>query len=152
MSLPNASLPRSEEATLIAIMRRDPEHAPIYHRRDINGDGIPETMCNWFARDFAADMSAPIPNARANDQIEWLRSTLGLLEGWKETNITGAKLAAGEGKVVLVGWFNPKGHPGHIAVMRNGLGEIAQAGRINFNKGTIEQGFGQLPVQFFIHP
>lgn len=152
MTIPLASLPRSEEALLLAVMRRDPEHAPLYHRRDLDGDGKPETMCNWFVRDVTADLSAPIPNMRANDMIEWLRGTLARLEGWKAGSLESAKVAAGEGKVVVVGWKNPAGATGHVALMINSKGEIAQAGRINFNRGTIAQGFGDLKVEFFIHP
>ncbi len=153
MSLVNASLPRSEEALMVAVMRRDPEHAPIYHRRDLTNDGIPETMCNWFARDVCADLSCPIPNARANDQLAWIGGTLGLLEGWKAGSFLSAKQAASEGKVVVVGWVNPvANHSGHIALMVDGEGHIAQAGRINFNKGTIDKGFGALKVSYYIHP
>lgn len=155
MTLPNASFPRSPEAILLAVMRRDPEHSPIYHRRDLNGDGKPETMCNWFARDYCGDMSAPIPNALARDQIDWLKSPLARLDGWVyPASLTQAKLAASEGKVVLVFWRNPNNkESSHIAVMIDGLGHIAQAGRVNFNKGTVGQGFGGVaPIEFAIHP
>jgi hypothetical protein len=132
-------------------MRRDPENNPFYHRRDLNGDGIPETMCNFFVRDTCNDMSAPIPNMRANDMICWLQSTLGHLEGWRQGSLQTAKVAAGRGEVVIVAWFNEKGHPGHVALMCDGEGNIAQAGRINFNKGSISKGFGELKVVFLIH-
>lgn len=150
--IPNASFPRSSEATRLAVLRRDPENAPFYHRRDLTGDGIPETMCNWFARDFCADMSCPIPNAKAGDQIKWLGSTLGHLDGWRKAGRIDAAAAAARGEVVLVTWLNPnEKQSSHIAVMVDGDGNIAQAGRTNFNKGTIVKGFGDLPVCFFIH-
>lgn len=154
LPLPNVSLPRSEEAIKLAVMRRDPENNPFYHKRDLNNDGKPETMCNWFARDYCGDMSAPIPNALARDQIDWLKSLLAKHAGWLyPVSHAQAKMAAGEGKVVLVFWRNPNDkESSHIAVMIDGLGHIAQAGRVNFNKGTIGQGFGDKNVEYAIHP
>lgn len=152
-SLPRAqSLPRSSELLIRAIMARDPEHNPFYFRRDLNGDGIPETMCNFLVRDLCGDLGAAIPNARANDMLAWIDSPLGRLEGWKRASFESAKLAAGRGEVVIVGWVNPKGHPGHVAIMRDEKGHIAQAGRQNFNSDTITKGFGGLPVVYFTHP
>ena len=66
-----------------------------------------------------------------------------------------AQRMADEGQLVLVGWVNPAG-PGHLAVVVPSLDEdgvfIAQAGRVNFTRGTVAQGFGGRVVTYFAHP
>lgn len=146
--------PRSPEAVADAVALVDPERNPHLQRRDITGDQVPETFCNWFVADVTALLECPVPRVRANDQILWLNAGNG---GWETVSPADAMERAGKGLPVLVGWFNPKGHPGHIALVRatptgqHGLW-IAQAGRSNFSLGTLFEGFGKhAPLSFFAH-
>lgn len=133
----------------------DDKH-PRYGRRDITGDEHPETFCNVFLRDFAAAMGAPIHGALANHQVMWLASDEARKRGWATVSEHAAHGCAEEGMVVVVGWYNRNGGPGHVAVVVPSLGEpgtwIAQAGKHCFSRGLLRAGFGDLPVTFFVHP
>jgi hypothetical protein len=146
--------PRSPEAVADAVALVDPERNPDLQRRDVTGDGVPETFCNIMIHDVTALLECPVPRVRANDQLKWLRAGNG---GWEKVTPAEALNRATKGLPVVVGWFNPKGHPGHIALVRatpagqHGLW-IAQAGRTNFSLGTLYEGFGShAPLDFFAH-
>ena len=126
-----------------------------YRPHDV--DGIPgdETFCNLFAQDVAEAMSVMVPrHMRANELVPWLGLD-GKAFDWEVVDAHTAQRMADEGQLVLVGWVNPSG-PGHIAVVVPALGEpglwIAQAGRTNFTRGLLEQGFGGRVVTYFGHP
>ena len=138
-----------------------------YARRDVTGDGQPETFCNLFAQDVAEAMSVLLPrNTRANQIIAWLEEQAAepSITGWEHVDEHTAQAMADQGQLVLVGWVNPTGGPGHIAVVVPSLAGhqfgtpesddvfIAQAGTTNFTRGLLESGFGSRAVSFFGHP
>lgn len=146
-----ACLPRSPEALQKTIDDIDPAGAPEYQRRDVTGDGIPETFCNKFVQEVCRRMGVVILESKANATIQWLDGAIGREQGWLECTFDFAKRAAARGELVIVAWENPKGDPGHVSVLRDVEGNHAQAGRTNTNKGSIESGFGTLPRRYFHH-
>ena len=126
-----------------------------YTPRDVTGDGINETWCNLFAQDVCEAMGVMLPrNTRANDLVRWLELDSKQWD-WEAVPAHVAQRMADEGQLALVVWHNPAG-PGHIAVLVPSLGEpdyfCAQAGRVNFTRGTVSQGFGCRVVSYFAHP
>ena len=136
-----------------------------YAKRDVTGDGIDETFCNLLVQDVCEAMGVTVPrNTRANALVQWLASPAAAAFDWEvlslatEAEADAAHVAqrmADEGQLVLAGWVNPSG-PGHIAVVIPSLDEpgvwIAQAGRTNFTRGTLQTGFGGRAVTYFAHP
>jgi hypothetical protein len=132
--------------------------SPRYRRDQQNKD---ETYCNIFVWDVTKAMGAEIPHwvdgqgrrtedgvgseLDANALIGWLE-TSGAAAGWQEIDAARAQEVANRGYPVVAAWVNPGGI-GHLAVVRPGeLSEtggpaIAQSGTVNFNRGTVEQGF-----------
>jgi len=129
------------------------------------------TYCNLFVGDVTARLGVPIPNQphttpngrwyRANDQYRWLLNE-GRDHHWYEVSGRVAQQYANRGYVAVAAWYNPKGHPGHIAMVRphawNGSysdhygPRIAQAGRHNYNSTTVRTGFeGASGVRYFVH-
>lgn len=135
-----------------------------YTPRDVDGRPGDETWCNLFAQDVCEAMGVMVPRQmRANQLVQWLAQDAAPFD-WEclslatESDRDAAHVAqamADEGQLALVGWVNPAG-PGHIAVVVPSLGEpglwIAQAGRINFTRAPLAQGFGGRVVTFFGHP
>lgn len=128
--------------------------------------GPRETWCNVFVTDVVAAMgiraprhwmtSAGIPAAigrgremRANELVGWFR-THGPTWGWMTTDRETAEKAAARGHLAVVGWRNPKGGPGHVAILL-GPDSIAQAGRQSFVRGRVSQGFGAAePLEWWV--
>lgn len=127
-----------------------------YVMRDVTGDGKLETFCNHFAHDVMRSMSVELPRMLANQMIDWLESEAGRRAGWSISNRVEAVARAELGYPGLVTYqtMDPSMH-GHIAVVVPspvfGEARIAQAGRENFNSGSVGRGFGTVPVQFWIH-
>lgn len=152
----NGDLRRSPAALLGVVSALFVDTAPRYKRRDITGDGAPETFCNVFVRDFCDAMGVRLPRPmRANDIISWLTEEH-LRGDWSTVDEAAAVAAADAGKVVIAGWYNRNGGSGHLAVVLPSLGEpgvhIAQAGVTNFSRGKLASGFGTKPVTFWAHP
>lgn len=129
---------------------------PRYQKRDITGDGKDETFCNAFLRDVLSALGCPVPwGLRANQLVEWLASPAGRERGWATVSEHAAHGLSNEGLVVVAGWFNRNGGPGHVALVIPAGEEpglfIAQAGAVNFARGPLSKGFGRLPVTFFAH-
>lgn len=150
----NVCLPRSREATLLAVRAVDPEHTPDLQP---GHGGRGWTHCNLAVERFAQLLQAPFPSGLlANDQVAWLEE---LRHGWMRCTPAEAQAAADAGHVVIVGWKNPDpGGHGHIAAVlpsqpgRAGIW-IAQAGSRNYNAAPVTAGFGGLgPLRFFSHP
>jgi hypothetical protein len=138
------------------------EKNPRYLR---NQQGREETYCNIFVWDVTRAMGAEIPHwvdqnsdplrfgegveLEVNEVILWLQ-TRGQTLGWVIVPPERAQELANQGYPVVATWLNPGGI-GHIAVVRPGqysssLGPaIAQAGRTNFNRGTVAEGFRRVP-------
>ncbi|MDP2271245.1 MAG: hypothetical protein Q8K32_10975 [Archangium sp.] len=148
----------SRSTTLLELIvnQHQVETAGRYARRDVTGDGIPETFCNVFARDCCRALGVPLPEGMtANQLVNWL-STVGRSRGWEQVELHVARAMVDEGQVVVPGWFNRNGGSGHIAIGKPTHGEagfhIAQAGRTNFARGLLARGFGDLQPTFFAHP
>lgn len=147
---------RSPEKLLEVIKTLDPEHNPKYQRRDVTGDGIPETFCNVLARDFCDGVQAYIPAMLANDLFDWLKrdSASEHRDGrWSEETPEEAMAAANLGRPVLAIAKIP-GH-GHVAIVVPKPGastpHIAQAGATNFIDKPVVWGFGYLRPSYFVH-
>ncbi len=135
---------------LEAVERVNPLSAK-YVRRDVTGDGIPESFCNIFIQDVADELAVPLPRKLANDLVLWLDSTDGQNLGWRRCDAVEARDAASAGAFTLATYRSSRGH-GHIAVCIPSDGpdlQIAQAGSINFLRAGIAHGFGSLPVRYF---
>jgi len=131
-----------------------------YARRDVTGDGVPETWCNLYAQDVAEALGVPLPrNTRANDLCDWLAAQSAVPgNGWETASAHVAQAMADAGGLALACWKNPTpGAPGHIAIVTPRLDpdepvHIAQAGRVNFLRAPLQAGFGALPVVYYVHP
>lgn len=133
------------------------------------------TYCNIFAWDVTKAMGAEIPHwvdangnsvapatpgsqeLRVNGMVEWLE-THGERNGWHPISAEEAQARANEGKPAVALWRNPNpGQPGHVGIVRPGEYDtdkgpaIAQAGMQNFNHGHVTDGFGNLPVVYYVH-
>lgn len=128
-----------------------------YAKRDLDGKPGDETLCNLHTVDYCEAMGVVLPRGkRANDLVLWLCS-LGLDFGWeKTTSAHVARAAVDEGLVVLVAWFNPHGHPGHIAPLQPSLGAeglwCSNVGAFNALRTPVSRAFGSLHVDYFVHP
>lgn len=156
------STPQNRSAARLALIVSGfrVETAERYKRRDVTGDGVPETFCNFFAADVCLAMGASIPPVKANAQHEWLTACAkgtGPAPGWEQTDAHTAQAMADQGCLAIASWANPipAGH-GHIAVLMPSLGEpgvwAAQAGAINFTRELLQRGFGSFTPDYFVHP
>ena len=151
----DACLPRSPDNLLDVVRGLKVETAEKYRKRDVTGDGKPETFCNLFLHDATVLLECPVPLMLANDQLTWLDAQ-GVKWGWGRVDLAEAQRRADNGCPVVVGWRNPAGH-GHIALAvptppgEDGL-HVAQAGSINFTQRPVGRGFGlATPVHFWAH-
>jgi len=141
-----ACLPRSPDTLRAVVGALDVERNEKYRKRDVTGDGKPETWCNLFVADASAALGVPVPALLANDMVAWLDGTPGAEAGWGRVTAHEAEVLAGQGHPVVVGWANPRGH-GHVAIAvptpegASGL-HVAQAGAINFSCRPVARGFG----------
>jgi len=132
-----------------------------YQRRDVTGDNVDETFCNFFAREALRGLGVDLPRLRANELAEYLHGPVALGHDWAWINVWVAKALAEAGFPVLALQRNPTG-PGHVALLmpprtdpERALNRvwIAQAGATNFAHGRLQQGFSpDRPVLFFGHP
>lgn len=158
IKIPTASLPRTLHKLKAVVKDLDVENSARYRP---NAYG---TYCNIFATDvldafgvapshWVTDDGKPAPTGKgrelnANGMVEWFHDH-GEEYGWVPADKLDAMDAAERGHLVLVMWHSGGTSPGHIAVMLP-EGTIAQAGRKNFVGGTIREGFGSLPVEFWV--
>lgn len=140
----------SAEAYAAAIAAVDPL-APKYLRRDVTGDGKPETFCNTFIVDCCLALGVVVPWLLANDLITWL---LDDAKDWVCVDAVDAMHAANRGAPTLATWANADG-PGHLAMVVPSTDsaevQIAQAGYRNYLRAPLATGFGSRPVRFFTH-
>lgn len=121
---------------------------------DVDGQPMPVTRCNSYAVVYCAAFNAPLPNAPANDQNDWLHSNEAKMGGWAPCDALTAALRASLGYVVLASWKNPAGH-GHIAAVvpapvADPSGTyVSAAGAQNFVRARIEKSFGAIKPEFF---
>lgn len=133
------------------------EVAERFRKRDTDGKPGDETFCNFAAVAITAAMSVPIPQMRANAISVWLEGqALDPHSGWERVDEHTAQRMADEGQLAVAVWANSTGEPGHIAVLVPSLDEggtwIAQAGAVNFTRGSLARGFGDKEPEFFSHP
>ena len=162
--------------TLKSISLRLPESMidelrQLANERDITGDEVPETFCNWFVADVLDMLGVSMPRYKPADEAgdyvrphpiygydktktkPWSATELNRYLGrggngkWHRANRVNAVTLANQGTAVVVSI------PGHIAlVIPGGQGEavrIAQAGRICGKNLRLEEGFGHREVEFF---
>lgn len=140
-------------ADFLAVQRR-------YVRRDVTGDAVDETFCNFFLREGLRMLSLDVPRMKANDLVDWFGDARGRDSGWVQVVPWIARALADAGCPTAACWKNVPGRPGHVALVMPPRHEterglrvwIAQAGAATFAHGTLQQGFGNLPVTFFAHP
>jgi len=159
ITIPAAKLPPSPEKLRAVVNTLDVENAPRYQRTAY------ATYCNIFVTDVFKAMGFPPTHwvdahdgrpvaqgkgreLNANGIIRWMKE-FGPAQGWVDADRKTAVDAAGRGHLVMVGWDSKSAKPGHVAIMLP-EGTIAQAGSTNFVGKTIREGFGNLPVEFFI--
>ena len=130
------------------------------------------TYCNIFAWDATRAMGAEIPHwldqqgrpsrpgapgaweLGANEINRWLKNQ-GVAAGWRRVSAAEAQAHANSGGPAVASWKNPGGI-GHIGMIRPGeIGPggpaLAQAGRNNFNNGSVADGFGRRQPEYYIH-
>lgn len=145
---------RSAAELLRIVHDLDVEKAERYRKRDVTGDGVSETFCNIYVRDFTERLGCPIPEKLAKEQLVWLDSPDGRLAGWEECSAEKAVHRAEAGFPTIAGWLNPNPHGhSHIAMVVPASGEaglhISQAGRTNLSNARIGAGFGVYVARFF---
>jgi len=139
-----------------------------YRPRDITGDRINETFCNWFAADVLDQLGVPIPrngpSAGSYTKPHPIYGTntpnkpfgtdqlLNFFNGggnglWEKVSAADAVSSANNGQVVLAS------NAGHIAVViPGGSGSnvrIAQAGATNGKDMSVDTGFGSQTRYYF---
>ncbi len=139
-----------------------------YRPRDITGDRINETFCNWFAADVLDQLGVPVPRngpsagsytkphpiygtntphkPYGTDQLlDFMRR--GGDGMWEPVSASDAVTSANNGQVVLAC------SSGHVAVViPGGSGSnvlIAQAGATNGRKMSVTEGFGNIVPTYF---
>lgn len=158
IDVPSAKLPHTPDKLWAVLRDLAVEKSKRYKARE----GL--TYCNVFLWDVCRAMGCEIPHwvdkdgnradvgkgkeLSANGTVRWLDEH-GARHGWVDADRETAMDAAARGHVVVLGWDSKSVKPGHVAVMLP-KGTIAQAGRRNFVGETISQGFGTLPVRFWI--
>jgi len=141
-----AAATRTPDDILRAVAKVDPEHNPILQPGYY---GVGTTACNFFIAMVTKELGCPIPQLLANDQADWVAAGN---DGWYPTTKAGAQSAALMGQVAVAMWHNLGGH-GHASLVLPypGAMMIAQAGRTNFNLGTLAQGWGSIQPAFYAH-
>lgn len=147
-----------------------------YTPRDVSGDGKDETFCNVFVSDATQALGCPIPHVglrsitckacgavapgwgerRVLETRAWLIYE-GPRHGWEKLpDGHVAQAMADTGQVAVTLHQGATAAHGHIALLVPSRGQpgvwIAQAGRSVFPRGTLESGFGALPVEYWGHP
>ena len=126
-------MPRTRGNLLAILSLFDVENEPKWQRRDVTGDGKPETFCNQAVHAACEVLEAPIPLKLANDYATWFPGEEGQQAGWVACNSVQAAEFAEMG-FPTVGVLAAVGH-GHIvmavpAIDGSGL-HTWQAGRTN---------------------
>ena len=154
---PTACHPRSPGELLIAVRDVGPEGNPELQRRDVTGDGVPETFCNVFVRLVLARLRVTIPPVLANALFDWFPSRAARDDGWEKVSTSEAQIRANWGRPTIGVWRHPTGKHGHVVlVVPTPPGvrmHTAQAGRENWSNAPIERaGLIADAYSFFSHP
>ncbi len=153
---------------------------PYYQKRDITGDGIAETFCNWFAGDVLDQLDVPVPRygpsagnyvkphpIYENNTPNKPKSATDLFNElsrggddgkWKTVSKAVAISSAKNGKPTVACCPRPtRRGQGHIAIVlpKGSFSDmrIAQAGSRNSNDMRFETGFGSKAssAKFFVY-
>lgn len=136
-----------------------------YRKRDVTGDQVNETFCNFLVREALRMLGVDIPRMRANEFGSYFRSSPAMGEMWTWQPLHIARDLAQLGRPVVAVQDNPTG-PGHVALLmpaktpadaatavKLASAWCAQAGGSNFPYGLLRQGFRSgPPIIFFAHP
>lgn len=163
--VPAADEPDWDKRYLAVLKDLDVLHSARY------AAGDDKTFCNIFFTDFVRNMGLRAPThwmtadghpakmgqgieMSANRLATWFRNHGATYGWWKADELT-ASSAAERGHVVAAVWQSDgRRGPGHIAIVLGVDGDdmtaITQAGKNNFEQCTLRQGFGDLPVEFWI--
>lgn len=129
------------------------------------------TFCNIFVWDCTRLLGCEVPHwcdsegrqspagrgreLTANGMRDWLE-VYGPERGWTKCKAIAAQVTANLGHPTVAVWRN-LGGTGHVAMVRPGEADpvkgpcIAQAGKRNFYRGHVRDGFGAHPVEYFVH-
>lgn len=137
---------------------------PRYTPRAIPPNPKTQTFCNIAVTDFLEHMGVLGPHwwigreLSANTLVNWF-NIIGPSYGWTTVSVQQAIDNANTGKPTIVGWKNPTGESGHVAILRHQLEAgpepvIAQAGKTCFSRGLLSEGFGvySSQVTYWAHP
>ncbi len=146
-----ACMPRSRGQTLAFVDQVNPEKNPALQRRDVTGDGVPETFCNLFVRLLLALFGIVLPELLANDLAEWFPKQA----DWRKVTPKEAGERAELGFPTIGVWKNSKGH-GHIIAVVPAIGgtglHSAQAGAKNWSNAPVESaGLPASAYAYFTH-
>lgn len=153
--------PRNPKDYSAALDALKVETNPKFQKRDVTGDGVPETFCNQYVEAACTALGCFLPpGLLARQQLAWLQdparsSPMGWLTCVNEGQ---AVRLARMGYPTVVGWVNPdETKSSHVAMVRPGLSidgtRIAQAGARNYANAPLASGFGKLePLLWFAHP
>ncbi len=119
----------------------------------------PLTMCNAYASVFCACLGVRLPpTMKANQMVPWLKGNEGAMAGWMVVDSETARQRALSGFPTVVGWVNPTGASGHIAMVvpsPHGLEAelfVSAAGKTNFSRARLRDSFGDVaPLVFATH-
>lgn len=143
----------------------DVAHHPRYQPRDLSGLGRIDTLCNIYVSDATRALGCEANHLEmgsdgkpreldANSLIRWLQYS-GPRHGWGPALLPKALELVDRGWPVIATWLNPNGI-GHVAMLAPHFGQsralITQAGQRCFEREPLENGFGRLPVTFYVHP
>lgn len=151
------SMPRTRGNLLAILDLLDVENNPAWKRRDVTGDGKPETFCNQAVEAACSKLGCPLPpGCLANTQLDWLESDSGAAAGWVQINRNLAAHFAELGFPVI-GGLKALGH-GHVVMVVPAVGGTGlhtwQAGRRNHANASIERSWPAadiLNVRFYVH-
>ena len=155
----NACLPRSGSNTLAELAELQVETNPAWQRRDVTGDGRPDTFCNQAVEASLERQGVPIPKGLlANEQADYFVSEKGRLDGWMEmTDHATVERLAREGFIV-VGFLKAAGHGHVVRIVPSADGSPGlytwQAGRTNHKNKPISYSWSAQDlhrVRFVVH-
>lgn len=101
-----------------AIFAKSAVHLGRYQKRDVTGDGIAETWCNYFINDCCVALGIKVFDTKpwpklANQMVEDMQREP---HRWQELDPDEAQAEANRGALVIAGASNPKGS-GHVALI-----------------------------------
>jgi len=104
--------PRHEKRQIIKIAK---DVLPLYKARDLDGDGEPETLCNFFVNDVATKVGCiSLHGLLANQMIHLFDANIA---DWQPLDPDEAQAEANLGRLVIAGWCNPHGGHGHVCII-----------------------------------